>query len=272
MTGISIGQKVQETFNDTRVINGHSTETLDARILQFRIEHRFGDIAGVNGGVQQFFGFDQAADIRFAFEYGISDKWMVGVGRSKGTGAPYRSLVDMFTKYKIVGQEKGKMPISLAVVGSATATYMKATTDLTLVTSFPEFAHRWAYSSQLLISRKFGERISAQLMPTYVHRNYVDITDVNGLLAVGGAFSYKVTKNIGLITEYYHTFHADDVRLTNTNSLGFAFEWITNGHTFKLNVTNSRGFNETQFIPYTFSSWKDGEYRLGFAISRNFKL
>ena len=272
MTGISIGQKVQETFNDTRVINGHSTETLDARILQFRIEHRFGDIAGVNGGVQQFFGFDQAADIRFAFEYGISDKWMVGVGRSKGTGAPYRSLVDMFTKYKIVGQEKGKMPISLAVVGSATATYMKATTDLTLVTSFPEFAHRWAYSSQLLISRKCGGRVSAQLMPTYVHRNYVDITDVNGLLAVGGAFSYKVTKNIGLITEYYHTFHADDVRLTNTNSLGFAFEWITNGHTFKLNVTNSRGFNETQFIPYTFSSWKDGEYRLGFAISRNFKL
>jgi hypothetical protein len=253
VTSITFGQKVKETFNGTRVINGHSTETLEARILQFRIEHRFGDI-------------------RFAFEYGISKNWMVGVGRSKGTGAPYRSLVDMFTKYKILGQEKDKMPITLAVVGSATATYMSKSNDLTQVTSFPEFAHRLAYSTQLLISRKFGERISVQIMPTYVHRNYVDITDVNGLLAVGGAFSYKVTKNIGLITEYYHTFHADDVRLTNTNSLGFAFEWITNGHTFKLNVTNSRGFNETQFIPYTFSSWKAGEYRLGFTISRNFKL
>ncbi|MDG1428537.1 MAG: DUF5777 family beta-barrel protein [Crocinitomicaceae bacterium] len=272
MTTLGFAQEVQETFNGTRVINGHSTETLEARILQFRIEHRFGDMAGANGGVQQFFGFDQAADIRFAFEYGITKDLMVGLGRSKGTGAPYRSLVDMFVKYKILAQEKGKMPVSLTVLGSGTATYMQASSDLTQVTSFPEFAHRLAYNSQLLVSRKFGESVSAQLMPTYVHRNFVDIDDVNGMFAIGGALHWKITKTIGLSAEYYHAIHDSGVRTTNTNSLGFAFEWITNGHTFKLNVTNSRGFNETQFIPYTYSSWKDGEFRLGFTISRNFKL
>ena len=86
--GHSFGQDVQETFTSTRIINGHSVETLKARILQFRIEHRFGDFAGANGGIQNMFGFDNVADVRFAFEYGVSDKLMLGFGRSKGTGAP----------------------------------------------------------------------------------------------------------------------------------------------------------------------------------------
>ena len=77
----AFGQDVQETFTSSRIINGHSVETLKARILQFRIEHRFGDFAGANGGVQNMFGFDNVADVRFAFEYGVSDKLMLGFGR-----------------------------------------------------------------------------------------------------------------------------------------------------------------------------------------------
>ena len=40
------------TFKATRIINGHSTETLNKGELEFRVEHRFGDFAGSNGGVQ----------------------------------------------------------------------------------------------------------------------------------------------------------------------------------------------------------------------------
>ena len=50
---------VEEVFSSTRVINGHSTEMLNKKILEFRIEHRFGDLAGSNGGAQQMFGLDQ---------------------------------------------------------------------------------------------------------------------------------------------------------------------------------------------------------------------
>lgn len=272
LTPLAWSQEVQETFSGTRVINGHSTETLKSRVLQFRIEHRFGDMAGDQGGVQQWFGLDQAADIRFALEYGITDQLMVGIGRSKGTGVPYRSLIDGFAKYRILSQKKEGMPVSLAVMGGATVTYMQKTSDLTQVTSFPEFAHRLAYSAQLLVARKFGERVSLQLMPTYVHRNYVDITDVNGLFAVGGALNVKITKSFGFVTEYYHALHDPSFRTTNTNSLGFALEWLTNGHNFRINVTNSRGFTESQFIPYTYSDWSKGQFRFGFSITRNFKL
>ena len=264
-------QNVEETFSGTRVINGHSVETLKSRILEFRIEHRFGDMAGANGGIQQFFGFDQAADIRFAFEYGISDKWMIGLGRSKGIG-PYLSIIDGLTKYRFMTQEKDGNPLSLAVMGSAMVTYQKATTDLTQVSSFPKFSHRMAYSAQLIAARKFGEHISIQIMPTYVHRNLVDINDVNSLFSLGGAVNYKINKNYGLIVEYYQNFNPAGFRQDMKNSLGVAFEWTTNGHNFKMNFTNSRGFGEAQFIPYTTSDWLKGEFRFGFSISRKFKL
>jgi len=58
-----------------------------------------------------------------------------------------------------------------------------------------------------------------------------------------------------------------------TNPLGIGFEWETGGgHVFQINLTNSSGLIETDYIPYTTSSWGDGEYRLGFTISRLFKL
>ncbi|HIP32573.1 MAG TPA: hypothetical protein EYG86_07425 [Crocinitomicaceae bacterium] len=264
-------QDVEETFSGTRILNGHSTETLKKGALEFIIAHRFGDVAGTNGGVQQFFGFDQAADIRFAFEYGVTDKIMIGLGRSKGTGAPYRSLVDGFAKWRLLTQNKERgIPVSLALFGGATITYMTASTDSTSVQSFPKFSHRLAYATQLHIARKFGERVSIAIIPSYVHRNLVAADDVNGLFAVGGAFNFKFTKEMGMLFEYYHAIHDNAVRTTNFNSLSAGFEYQTNGHNFKIVWTNARGFNETQFIPYTYSDWTQGQFRLGFSISRTF--
>ena len=269
----SFGQNVQETYTSTRIINGHSVETLRSRILQFRIEHRFGDFAGANGGIQNMFGFDNVADVRFAFEYGVSDKLMLGFGRSKGTGTPYRSLLDGFIKYRFLSQNKEKgMPISAALIETASLTYMTASLDEGQVSHFPEFVHRLAYSSQLNISRKFRERLSLAIMPTYVHRNYVDLDDQNGLFALGSAFAFRLSKEFSVSAEYYHVFTSNGIRPTHKNSLGLAFEWITNGHNFKLNLTNSKGFGETQFIPCTYSNWLDGQFRIGFSIARDFKI
>ena len=39
-----------QTFKDTRTVNTHSVETLPAGMMDFRIVHRFGDIAGQSGG------------------------------------------------------------------------------------------------------------------------------------------------------------------------------------------------------------------------------
>jgi len=70
----------------------------------FNIQHRFGDVF-TNGkvNVHTFFGLDVASDIRFAFDYGITDRLQVGVGRSRGL-PPYTELYDFSAKYKLLQQ------------------------------------------------------------------------------------------------------------------------------------------------------------------------
>lgn len=262
---------VEETFHGTRVINGHSVETLRKGVLEFRVEHRFGDIAGSNGGIQTMYGFDNSSDIRIAFEYGVTDNLMIGFGRSKGTGAPYRSLLDGFVKYKILKQERHGSPFTITALATTSYSYMKASTDLSQVNAFPKWQYRLAYCTQVNIARKFGDRLSLAVMPSLVHRNYVAQNDMNTLFALGGAARFGINSKMAILVEYYQVFQKENMRGTNTNSLGIAFEWITFGHNFTVNLTNSKGFGETQFIPYTFENWLKGQFRLGFCIGRKFE-
>ena len=98
------------SFNDTRVVNGHSVELLEEKTLDLRISHRFGSIAVPNAG-RTLFGFDNSTDIRIGLEYGITDKLMVGAGRSKGA-FPLTEVWDGLAKYKILTQSN-KIPFSL---------------------------------------------------------------------------------------------------------------------------------------------------------------
>lgn len=259
------------TFNSTRIISGHSVEVLPEKTFEMRIEHRFGDIAGANGGVQTMFGFDNVSDMRIALEYGITKKLMIGFGRCKGTGAPYRSLLDGFVKYRLLEQVKDYAPVSIALSGGSSFSYQKASSDISGVNHFPKAIHRFAYYSQLNIARRFGKFLSVSLMPTMVHRNYVANTDLNTLFTLGGAMRLKLSKKFYLLTEYYHCFDGNAFRQDGyENSLGVALEWSTFGHNFTINFTNSKGLGETQFIPYTYEKWLDGQFRMGFCVSRQF--
>jgi len=264
---------VYNIFGASRVINGHSVETIDRGDLEFRISHRFGDMFGDAGGIQSFYGIDFASDIRIAFEYGITDAVMVGLGRSKGAG-PVTGLLDGFCKFRFLDQKKGGMPVSGALMAGVAGSHMSQSNIPTSVTSYPQLIHRLTYMTQVMVARKFFDRLSLQLMPAYVHRNFVAADDVNNLFSFGGALRYRVNKQIGLVGEYFYNFEPADkgIRFNARNASAMGIEYITNGHFFVLNVTNARGFGAYQYIPYTSSSWADGEFRLGFTITRNFIL
>lgn len=275
VSGIAYVQDyVYRTFNDTRVISGHSVETLEGGAMDVRISHRFGDMFGDFGGAQTMFGLDDLADVRIAFEYGVTNNLTLGFGRSKGAG-PYRQLLDGLAKYKILAQTKdGSMPITMTLLGAGTYDLQNASTDPTAPNSYRETAHRFAYCSSLIIGRKFGDRFSLQLSPSYVHRNFVAFDDQNGIFSVGAATRLKVSKMIGLIAEYHYLVPYNRTTSFGTyfNPVGIGIEFDTGGHVFQLNYTNSQGLTETQFIPYTSSDLMDGEFRIGFTISRVFKL
>jgi hypothetical protein len=274
-TFASYGQQVHNTFTTTRVVGSHSTETLRKRILEFRITHRFGDLADSLSGWNNFFGFDDAQDIRYSFEYGITNELMVGIGRCKGA-YQRKSIVDAFAKYRLLTQtENNSMPLSLALLATGDLSTMRASSDSTKITSFPKFIHRSTYVVQAILARKFHERFSLQLMPTFVHRNFVLAAESNDVFALGAALRFRFYKQFALLVDYYFPLTPNggsDSTSTYSHPLGIGFELETGGHVFTITFTNSAGITENQFIPDGSASWLEGEFRFGFTISRKFKV
>ncbi len=269
----SPSRPVYETFTTTRIISAHSTETVKGRFLDFRVTHKFGDIGGDVGGSGTLFGLDNVVDVRIAFEYGVTDNLTIGFGRSKG--AQRRQLFEGHLKYRFLTQTTdNSMPFSVALYSNAMASGMTASADSTSETSFQKFEHRLTYVTQVLIARKFGDRFSLQLMPTYLHRNYVAFSDQNGLFAAGIGGRIRLTKVFGLIGEYFYVMRQNNIinGVEYLNPLSFGLEIKTGGHVFHLNFSNSKGITTNEFIPYTTSSWLKGEFRFGFNISRPFKI
>lgn len=262
--------KITESFASIRVLNNHSIEMIPRRSLEFIVAHKFGDLAGSQGGYTSFFGLDNLADVRIAFEYGLNNSMNIGVGRSKGTGL-LTQVGDGYFKYSILQQKTSGMPISLTLVSALSIPYAKATIDTTSITSYPSFLHRLIFTNQLLIARKFSDRITLQVNLGYNHRNYVNYLDRNGLMFAGISGRFRFTKSIGLLFEYNHILSRPDA-INYTNHLAFGIELLTGGHAFALTFANSTAVTEGLFIPATTQDWLKGQFRFGFSINRRFKL
>lgn len=254
-----------QTFDDTRIVNGHSVETNMEGILTFIISHRFGTI---NDGAYNMWGLDNAS-MRMGLDYGITNNLMLGIGRSTN-----QKTIDGYFKYKFLAQSSGdrNVPITASLLGTAAWKTLKRFDGVDLV-----WRQRMAYTTQLLIARKFGPRFSAQLMPTYLHRNLVADDEENDLFSLGIAGQYQLLKNWSLSVEYYATPtdqlpDGSEQSLEYFQSLSFGVQIDTKGHVFQLHFSNSRGMIEKFFIAETADSWLDGGIHFGFNITRDFTV
>ena len=251
-------QVKNSTFKATRIINGHSVETVGKKNMDFIISHRFDQI---NRGFDDFFGLDAATN-RLGLEYGLSNNVMIGIGRSS-----FEKNYDFFGKYRLLRQSAGKnsIPISL----SAFTGYSLRTVKSDPLLSARE---RSSYTGQLLIARKFGEAFSLQLSPTIIYRNRPDrFTDSKSVFATGIGGRAKITKRTSINGEYNYVF-PNQINDDYTNNLSFSYDIETGGHVFQLLFTNSFGMVERQFITETDGSWGNGDIHFGFNISRTFSF
>jgi hypothetical protein len=252
--------KTIATFKTTRISNGHSVEVLPAGILDVKIQHRFGTI---NSGIKEFFGLDQAV-IRLGLDYGISDRFMIGIGRTS-----YQKQLDGFLKYKLLEQKPQGMPVT--VTGLASMMYRTDDYDAGLPYQINE-TDRLAYCVQMLIARKFTEGISLQFMPTLVHYNIVPTSsDPNDIISMGVGGRFKLTPSTSFNIEYYYNLPGNRFEGTR-NSLAMGFDIETGGHVFQLVFTNGQGIAEKPFITETTGDFFDGDIHFGFNISRVFQL
>jgi opacity protein-like surface antigen len=249
------------TFKATRIINGQSIELPPKGAMNFVISHHFG---AINSGAYEFFGLDQA-NIRFGLDYSFTDWLAIGIGRSS-----VRKTYDGNVKAKLLRQSKGarNMPITVTYFGNMAITSLKW--------QEPErtnyFTSRMEYAHQLLIGSKLGSRVSLQLMPTYIHRNFVEtIDDQNDVWAIGAGGRIKVSNRVAVTGEYYYLLPGRTADLYS-NALSFGVDLETGGHVFQLYVTNTQGLIEEQFIPMTDGKWSEGDIFISFNINRTFQI
>jgi len=252
---------VGPAFKATRIIQGHSVQMVTKKHLDFLIQHRFG---AINTGAYNFYGLD-VATIRLGFDYGITDNLNIGIGRSS-----FQKTLDGYLKWRFLRQTKdNKMPVSVVVFGSST---IKTLTPSSNIADKYQFSDRMVHTAQLLIARKFSDRLSIQVTPSVVHHNLVADNTLNHTqLACGIGGRIKLNRSVSFNAEWFPQLPStQNPNSTNTLSLGFDIE--TGGHVFQLHFTNSQSMVEKGFITQTAGKWDKGDIFYGFNIARTFSF
>lgn len=274
-------KKPVQIFSSEKTINATTPETVGKGKMAFKVSHNFGDIGGKAGGIKNFFGLDNSTDVRIAFQVGLGEKLDAIVARTKGAGLQQRAI-ELGLKYKLLEQMENdpSHPVSVALYANAAIATNDANSFPNQDNSYKDFSDRVSNILQLVIARKMGN-VSLQLNPTFLTRGYAISYDQKSMFALGGAIRVPLVENrLNLLVDYFHPFRKEAVEdsfkvndnIEFSDPLGVGFEFITSGHTFRLNFTNNTEILENRFIPRTITSWGKGQFRWAFTISRTFTL
>ncbi len=247
-----------KVFRDTRLVNSQTTELIPKGTMKFIISHRFGTISS---GAKQLWGLDNST-IRIGLDYAVLDNLNIGFGRSS-----LEKDFDFFAKYRLLQQSISGPPLSIVLFTNASIKTIEnvQTEELT-------FTNKLSYVYQLLLGRKLTDRLSFQLMPTAIHRNFVfEANSKNTVFSIGGAGRFQVSKSIAINLEYFYLL-PDQIDLDVTNSAGLGIEFETRGHIFQLNFTNSTGLIAPLYVADTKGEIFNGDIHFGFNITRDFKI
>jgi hypothetical protein len=248
-------EKVTSAFKALKIVNLESTKISAKGDIYFIVAHRFGSI---QDGFEGFYGLDNA-NTQIKFIYGITDEVHVSAARSQ-------FAYDFAVKYALFPQIKDGFPVTIVGFNSLSI-------NNTLKESvYPElkFENRFTYVAQLLISKKFSEKLSVEVVPTFFHENFVENeAQKNSQYALGFGGRYKFAKRWSLNIDYAaHLNRASNSVYNNPFSIGFDLE--TGGHVFQMHFTNSQGIDEAGYLARTTGDWSKGDVFFGFNLARVF--
>ena len=246
-------------FKALQIGNLQSTKVIDKGDLYMVVAHRFGYL---KSGIDEFYGLDQA-NTKIQLLYGLRENLQVGVSRDS-----YEKTYSGTAKYRIMNQSD-RIPINISLYGSVD---IDSQLKKKVYPGLQPF-DRFSYTGQLLLSRRFSEKLSLEIAPIYVRHNLQNLnytktlTYDQFLLGVGGR--QKFSKRFSLNIDYAYNFSKDKNSLYK-NPLTIGVDIETGGHVFQLLFTNSRASNDSSFLTETTGDWSKGEISFGFNIVRVF--
>lgn len=259
---------VESAFKSLKIVNLESTKLAAKGDFYFIVAHRFGFI---DKGFDDFFGLDNA-NTQLKFLYGVNDWLTVHIGRSG-----FQETYDLAAKYRMYSQKENGFPVTIVGFNSVAINSELKEEDYPNL----KFENRLSYVAQVLISRKFSDKLSLEIAPSVFHENTLrDILDENNAVilpnpqdntqfAVGLGGRYKLTSRWSVNVDYAaHLNRASQSNYKNPLSIGVDLE--TGGHVFQMHFTNAQAMHETGYLGQTVGDWSKGEIAFGFNLVRVF--
>ena len=266
-------QKItKNVFATSKLINMQTTEMGAPGEFQFMISHHFSQIYDKNAGSQvgaQLFGINSGVAYTYlSFDYSPY-RWI-----NIGVAAAGSSKYEGFTKIKIIRQQTGlhAIPVSVALFSLVN---VNTAPDKTITFA----GDRYNYVNQLLISRKFNDRLSLQIIPSVVHFNKVPygINNDNEVYSVGFGGKYKISDIVNLDFEYARQLNMYENILTSTGNiinyqpdlLSIGVELNSGGHQFRFFVGNTTFSSNVDQLSRNSMNIANGSLAFGFTINRS---
>ncbi len=267
---------VSEMFTGGLIIDEQTSVIPEQKTLELQIQHRFGLIK--NNGISDLWGiYAPSANTRMGLNYAILDNLMVGYGITRKN-----MYSDFQIKYNILQQtRKNTIPVSvtlygnMAIDGRNKEIFTTATAD-----SAFKFTNRLSYFTQLIVSRKFNDWFSFAVNGSFTHYNSVpaDIAGVKGMdhdvIGIGVMGRVKFSPQSSLVFHYSIPLEIESIseNTTVTNrplpNFGIGYQVGTATHAFEIFITTSNGILPQDNYLWNKSDWTDGEFRIGFNITR----
>ncbi|PWA07245.1 DUF5777 family beta-barrel protein [Flavobacterium psychrotolerans] len=243
-------------FKALQICNMQSTKLPVKGEFYVLISHRFGDLAK---GLDNFFGLDQAYT-KIGGIYGVTNWFSLGASRQT-----HGKIYELTAKYKFANQEAEGFPVTIVGYNTMDINSELKKNDLT---PGLKFNNRLAYTTQLLVSRKFSDSFSFELAPIYVHKNLYDgILDQKDLLLLGSGARYKLSKRLSVNLEYAARLNLPEgFTSPYHNPLSAGLDIETGGHVFQLIFSNSQPMNDVTLFSNTEGRW-DGKKQLYFGFN-----
>lgn len=254
-------QVTSSAFKGLQICTMQSTKMTAKKEWYFLVSHRFGD---VKEGINNFFGLDNALT-KLGGIYGITN-WL-NVGLSRHT---YNKTFELGIKCRLANQQDNGFPVTVVTYNTIDVNGSKFDKDL-----YPGFkdSNRLAFSTQLLISRRFSDKFSLEITPIYVHKNLYDSqpdTDRNNQFVLGMGGRYRLTKRISFNMEYAARANAVEHEFYH-NPLTAGIDIDTGGHIFQLLFSSAQPMNDVAYFTNAKGSWdKGGSLYFGFNLYRVF--
>lgn len=274
---------VRSPFESGFLIDAQTTVIPNVKTLEMVIQHKFGT---VENGRTDLWGIYAPGNIRLGLNYVLKKNLQIGAGITKT-----KMATDLNAKWTILEQTRqNTIPLAVALYGnvvvdgrpqSAFADTVSVASPVGKVNKFG-FSDRLSYFSQLIIGRKFSDRLSLQAGVSFSHYNLTNYQFVgrqydhdkvgvhfNGRLKVSPQgsiiFNYDAPLKIKSISEQGEW--PADFPHPKPN-LSFGYEISTSTHAFQVYMGTTNGLLPQETIMWNQNDFTDGQLSIGFTITR----